>query len=253
MENLPKTLSASPRLSPQPVSPPPSITLHQPPDTSQPVSPPPPKKTSKSPSISKWVLITLIAFSVMLLSLGGWWLYNQYLATPNQTQTETDRPFNLPTQQPAKPSDWTQYTSQKCRYQISYPSSWYIYTQAEEEETGAILIASNQVQGEIAAINEVRVQIGCSAVDPNITIQTAINNLKARYQEQSITLSQTKTTTIAGKTAYYHTLTPNLGNPSKEYYIFPTTSRIVIINIIPANSNQLETAKSVLQTLTFSN
>jgi len=241
MDNLPENTTPPPNPpTPQPVTPQPPATSPSPEIPST-----PPEQPTRFP---KWLVIALIVIALLTLSLTGWWAYNRFFSQKQTVSTqETDRPFVFDADN-QRSADSVTYTSQKCRYQINYPQNWQIYTQAEQEETGAVLIASSQVQSETVSTNEVRIQLGCADTDPSLSPQTIVNNLNSRYQGKNATLSQVKSTIIGGKTAFYQTITPG---PVEEYYIFPTTSRVIIINITPTNSTQIETARDTIQKLIF--
>jgi len=94
-----------------------------------------PENTSPT-QIPKWLIIAGVIVIFFLLLLLGWWAYNRLF----QTQTAIEN---------QNTNGWTDYTSQKCKYQVSYPPAWYIYTDAEQEDLAAVLITSSPVQSEV--------------------------------------------------------------------------------------------------------
>ena len=196
-----------------------------------------PENTSPT-QIPKWLIIAGVIVIFFLLLLLGWWAYNRLF----QTQTAIEN---------QNTNGWTDYTSQKCKYQVSYPPAWYIYTDAEQEDLAAVLITSSPVQSETVSINEARVQIGCSSFDSFLTSKIVVDDLNVRYQGKGFSISPIQQTTMGGKIAYYQTVSSNQTGSLKEYYIFPANNRVVIINIVPLNSSQIDMAETVLKKIIF--
>lgn len=212
---------------------------------------------------TNWKLITVLAILLILTFSLGFWLIrhnlnqNQLITLPQRynqkSQTITSFPTNtfFPTKAEEKSNNRTEYINQACQYQLAYPKSWYFYNQAEKEETNTILIASEQVKNENISSNEVRIQIGCVNIDPNMEHKTIINNLNTRYQAPAVRISELKPTLLNNKTAYYQTISSSEINPIKEYFIFPDKNQLIIINIIPANSKKLKMAENIIKSISF--
>jgi len=241
MSNLPEDT-----IQPQPETTPPLPTE----PLSSPLSTqPPPLQKSKLP---RWLIVAgILTVLVLTFSFGLWWFYRNLNQNQPVSPQETDRPFIYTESQQSTDRNWSQYTSQKCKYQISYPSAWYIYTDAEQEDLATVLITSGTVQSETVSINEARIQIGCSPFDSSLAPKIVVDDLNARYQGEGFSISPIQQTTIGGKIAYYQTVSSNQTVSLKEYYIFPTNNHVVIINIVPLNSSQIDIAETVLKKIIF--
>ncbi len=202
--------------------------------------------------LSKWKILAIIAVPVILVfSLGFWWLYSNlkpgqpgYFPQINKRSTAPGIEQDI-----KQEKDWSSYTSQGCQYQLSYPDDWHIYTEAEQQETAPILIASHSIQGQETSSTEVRIQIGCIDIDQNQNHQTIIEHLNERYQNENANISELQPTVIDNESAYFQTVTFPQSKPIKEYFVFPGETQVLIINIVPANSTLLDDAETIIQKL----
>lgn len=224
METLPK-LPVQPLLPVQSQFPPP-LTIETP--------------LPSNPNRRNWLIllaIAIIAIFLLILSFVVWQIYQ----SSNQAGISPTQDAN----------GWEEYTSQKCKYQISYPPTWYVYTDAEQEDLATVLITSSLVQSETVSINEARVQIGCSSFDSSLTPKIVVDDLNTRYQGKDFNISLIQQTIIGGKIAYYQTISSNQTGLLKEYYIFPTNNRVIIVNIVSLDSSQIDIAETVLEKIIF--
>lgn len=186
----------------------------------------------------------------MLFLLFSWWLYQISQRTQSIPTQEADNRAVI-TGFSNITDTWKVYASQNCRYRISYPPDWHIYTEAEQEDLSTILISSSQIQNETIAPKEVRIQIGCSSIDAALDTKTVVDDLNTRYQGKDFTLSEVQKATVAGKPASVQIVSSSQAGTLKEYYVFPTSGRVIIVNIVPSNSVQINTADSILNRIVF--
>jgi len=247
METLPN-LPATPS-NPQEINQPPDPSTQSQPVPPTTVEAPSPSEPQKPIWFNKWLIITIVVTVILFLLLLGWWLYQFSGRTQSSVQDAGNQ--TAPTDFSDIADDWRSYISQKCRYQISYPPAWSIYTEAEQEDLAAILIASSPIEDEAVTAKDVRIQIGCSLIDSALTPKTVVDDLNTRYQGKGFVLSSVQMTTISGKTAYFQTVSSPQTGTLKEYYIFPTSNRVTIVNIVPSNSHQIDTAELILNKIIF--
>ncbi len=207
---------------------------------------------SGNKSLPTWLIIVSITLVCLVVTFSGWLVITTYFQKePLMQEKNNSTDYSTDAEQEIA---WVEYQSQVCNYSIKYPETWSVYTQAEQEETGTVLFSSIPIKGEESLTSRmVRVQIACSSVDPNLSRQEIIQYLNSRYQEESISAEQEILTIDNVESVYRQEVTPAQASSFEEYFVFPSVDTVVIVNISPANSAQIDTARAVLQTLSFGN
>ena len=211
--------------------------------------------------VPEWIMIAMIVLLILLLTIGAWWIYNIQSKGPRLSSSASST-FVTKEEEPVEQSfvqqssvnptaDWKSYTSQKCGYQIKYPPSWYIFTDAEKEDGGVILISSRQIEAETTSKNELRLQVACSDVDSSTTITGIVNSLNSRYESKNAVLQQPQQFLINGKIVFGQRVFFSANDPVQEYYVFPTNNRVLVLNFTPADSDYVDTISLMLSSLAW--
>ncbi len=220
---------------------------NQPPTTQPPPTPPSnqPIKPPKKPQNNKTLRITLISLASLaiftLIAFIVWYFFIR--STIKSGPPASSSIINTQTTPitPNSTNDWKTFTDTKCKYQIKHPQSWYIYDQAQDEETNTILLSSKPITTQTINQDQSKITIGCNSTNPDLTNQQVAQLLAQRFDSYSS--SNLNQTTINNQSAYQYI---NNSESLTEYYFFPQDSSVIIVNITPIQNTQDQQVSQIL-------
>lgn len=242
-----------------------------------------PEQTSHVTAVnsSNWrSTIIAIVITALVTGTGGYLLgartsQNVHMDTqrvsfqPSPTTTPVSAPSPSPTRAMVTMGwgEWKTYTNKKCKYQVKYPSEWYLSPEQEDALYGIATISSHDDDMSFSYKNptpaskeRLKVEIGCGALDTNKTPRQwidefnnrddgygvpKIENLQQITVQGSLAYRQivvSEIQTVEGQTIQYKTL---------QYFIFPTNDRVLGISFSLSDTTKTRTIDQILSTLRF--